>query len=47
VTARKNRKLRRIRERERQTLDELDPPTWGPPSYDSGLVIQGTFTNGG
>jgi hypothetical protein len=25
---------------ERRTLDELDPPAWGPPSYDSYLVTR-------
>jgi hypothetical protein len=40
MTARKNRKLRRISAQEGQTLNELDPPAWGPPTYDSGLVIR-------
>jgi hypothetical protein len=40
MTARRDRKLRRLREQERRTLDELDPPAWGPATYDSGLVIR-------
>ena len=40
MTARKDRKLRRIRAQEGRTLNDLDPPAWGPPTYDSGLVIR-------
>ena len=41
MTARTNRKLQRIDAQQRRTLDELDPPAWGPPDPDgSSLVVR-------